>query len=311
VSVPRVSFVNNGGIDVAFLLYSLSPKSFIPHSRQEVPRKLEGIAQEYELFGEKNDLWSPRDGLPKFHFLCTSLVDNQASIFSDVNRKYGDLTEPFQVLVEKAKLAYSVDRQLEELGDLSSLWKESSSLIESAQEIARIRFRLSDYAVFVLLSLSGKFGMPCMVHDKYIFINAQEQQGEFIMDAVFHELLHQLLLGHRYSREGKFFVGHFLWQPRRAMMEEVVLPCLRMEICDDVEIRRKERERVLHLEQHLPFLEPFTPLFPKVLQDWEEEYMQSQSENLQDFIDKCTRKYLSPLKFMFLMRKMSSREIRV
>lgn len=147
--------MNNGGVDVAFLLYSSAPKSFIPHSRQKVPRTLEGIAQEYELFGEKNDLWSPRDGLPKFHFLCTSLVDDQASVFSDVNRKYGDLTEPFRVLVEKAKLAYSVDRQLEDLGDLSSLWKKRSSLIENAQEIARIKFRLPDYAVFMLLSLSG------------------------------------------------------------------------------------------------------------------------------------------------------------
>ena len=44
MSVPRVSFVNSGGIDVAFLLNSLSPKSFIPHSRQKVPRKLEGIS---------------------------------------------------------------------------------------------------------------------------------------------------------------------------------------------------------------------------------------------------------------------------
>lgn len=302
--VPGVSFVNNREMDVAFLLNSSSPKSIIYRFRQDIPGKLEGLAAEYKRFAERHGLYSPREGLPKFHFLCTSFVNGQGSVFQDVNEKYGKSMEPFRVLIKKGKLVYSATRRMDELGDFVSLWKEKSSLLESVQEIARIRFRLSDYRVFVLLSLSGKFGMPCMVHDKYIFVNAQKQQGAFIVDSVFHELLHQLLLGHRYLTEGKFFVGRFLWQPRRAMMEEIVLSCLQMEICEDSERRRKERERVLHLEEHLPFLKPFRPLFSKVLHDWEEYYMLSQNVNLQNFIDECTRKYLKTLKFMSSMRQM-------
>jgi len=304
VRVPRVSFVNNEEIDVAFLLNSSSPKSIIYRFRQDIPRKLEGLAAEYKRFAERNNLYSPREGLPKFHFLCTSFVNDEGSVFQDVNEKYRKSMEPFRVLITKGKVVYSATRQMDELGDFVGLWKETSSLLESVQEVARIRFRLSDYRVFVLLSLSGKFGMPCMVHDKYIFVNAQKHQREFIVDAVFHELLHQLLLGHRYLTEGKLFVGHFLWQPRRAMMEEIVLPCLQMEICEDTERRRKERQRVLHLEEHLPFLKPFRPLFSKVLHDWEEDYILSKNINLQNFIDECTRKHLKPLKFMSSMRQM-------
>jgi hypothetical protein len=144
-----------------------------------------------------------------------------------------------------------------------------------------------------------------MVHDKYVFVNAQKQQEDFVTDAVFHELLHQLLLGHRYSTEGKFFVGRFLWQPRRAMMEEIVLPCLQMELFEDSEKRKTERERVLHLEERLTFLKPFKPFFSKVLYDWEEEYMLSQNLKLQEFIDMCTRKYFKPLTFVYAMRKMN------
>lgn len=302
--VPRVSFVNNGEMDVAFLLSSSSPKSIIYRFRQDIPGKLEGLAAEYKRFAERDGLYSPREGLPKFHFLCTSFVNDQGSVFQDVNEKYGKSMEPFRVLIKKGKVIYSATRRMDELGDFVGLWKEKYSLLESVQEIARIRFRLSDYRVFVLLSLSGRFGMPCMVHDKYIFVNAQTHHREFIVDAVFHELLHQLLLGHRYLTEGKFFVGHFLWQPRRAMMEEIVLSCLQMEICEDSERRRNERERVLHLEEYLSFLKPFRPLFPKVLHDWEEYYMLSKNVNLQNFIGECTRKYLKPLKFMSLMRQM-------
>lgn len=306
VGVPRVSFVNSEEMDVAFMLNSLSPKSLIYRFRQNAPRELEGLAREFERFAGKHGLHSPREGLPKFHFLCASLVDDEGSVFPDVSEKYRKSREPFRVLIEKGKRDYSATRSVGGLGNFVALWEKSSLLLEKAQEIARIGFRLSGYRVFVLLSLSGRFGMPCMVHDKYVFVNAQEQQEGFIVDAVFHELLHQLLLGYRYSAEGKFFVGRFLWQPRRAMMEEMVLPCLQMEICEDSEKRKEKREFVLHLEEHLTFLKPFKPFFSKVLHDWEEDYIVSQNVNLQGFIDECARKYLKPLKFISAMRQMST-----
>lgn len=308
VGVPRVSFANSEEMDVAFLLNSLSPKSLIYRFRQNVPRELEGLAQEYERFAEKHNLHSPREGLPKFHFLCASLVDDEGSVFPDVSDKYRKSREPFRVLIEKGKKGYSATKSVGNLGNFAGLWEKSSLSLEKAQEIARIEFRLHDYTVFVLLSLSSRFGMPCMVHDKYVFVNAQEEQEGFIVDAVFHELLHQLLLGYRYSVENKFFVGRFLWQPRRAMMEEMVLPCLQMEICEDSEKREEKREFVLHLEEHLTFLKPFRPFFAKVLHDWEEEYTLSQNMNLQGFIDKCARKYLKPLKFISAMRQVSTKK---
>lgn len=306
--MPRVSFANSEEMDVAFLLNSLSPKSLIYRFRQNVPRELEGLAQEYERFAEKHNLHSPREGLPKFHFLCASLVDDEGSVFPDVSDKYRKSREPFRVLIEKGKKGYSATKSVGNLGNFAGLWEKSSLSLEKAQEIARIEFRLHDYTVFVLLSLSSRFGMPCMVHDKYVFVNAQEEQEGFIVDAVFHELLHQLLLGYRYSVENKFFVGRFLWQPRRAMMEEMVLPCLQMEICEDSEKREEKREFVLHLEEHLTFLKPFRPFFAKVLHDWEEEYTLSQNMNLQGFIDKCARKYLKPLKFISAMRQVSTKK---
>jgi hypothetical protein len=305
LGTPKVSFVNSKEIDAAFLLNSLSPKSLIHRFTQDIPKTLEGLVLEYEGLAEKHGLFSPNEGLPKFHFLCTSLHDERGTVFPDVNEKYRNSLKPFEVLIEKAKAGYSATRSVEELGDYVGLWEGRSSLLEKAQGIARTEFRLSDYTVFLLLSLSGSFGMPCTVHDQYVFVDAQKQQEDFVVDAVFHELLHQLLLGHRYSTEGKFFVGRFLWQPRRAMMEEIVLPCLQMELSEDSEKRRTERESVLHLEKSRTFLEPFKPLFPKVLHDWEAEYMLSPNVRLQEFIDKCTRKYLKPLDFMFAMRKMA------
>ena len=306
MDVPKVSFVNSEEMDVAFLLNSLSPKSLIHRFGHKAPRALDDLAREYERFAEKCGLHSPREGLPTFHFLCASLLDDQGSVFPDVNKKYGKSQEAFRALIEKGKKGYSTTKSIGKLGNFLDLWEKRSALLKKAQEIARIRFRLSDYRIFILLSLSGRFGMPCMVHDKYVFVNAQERQAGFIADAVFHELLHQLLLGHRYSTEGKFFVGRFLWQPRRAMMEEMVLPCLQMEICEDLETRKEKREFMLHLEEHLTFLKPFKPLFSKILHDWEEDYITSRNENLQDFIDKCARKHLKPLKFISAMRQMST-----
>ena len=303
-----MSFVNSEEMDVAFLLNSLSPKSLIHRFRQNAPRELEGLAREYERFAEEHNLHSPREGLPKFHFLCASLVDDEGSVFPDVREKYRKSREPFRVLIEKGKKGYSATRSVGQLGDFVGLWEKSSLLLEKAQEIARIGFRLHDYRVFVLLSLSGRFGMPCMVHDEYVFVNAQEQQEGFIVDAVFHELLHQLLLGYRYSVESKFFVGRFLWQSRRAMMEEMVLPCLQMEICEDSEKREEKREFALHLEDHLTFLKPFRPFFSKVLHEWEENYVKSQNVNLQGFIDTCAKKYLKPLRFISAMRQVSTKK---
>jgi hypothetical protein len=294
--------VNSKEIDVAFLLNSLSRKSLTHGCAQNIPKALDGLALEYEGFAEKHGLFSRSEGLPKSHFLCTSLIDERGTVFPDVYEKYKSSLKPFQVLIERAKADYLATRRVQDLGDYVGLWEKRSESLEKAQEIARTKFRLSDYTVFLLLSLSGQFGMPCMVHDKYVFVDAQKQQEDFVVDAVFHELMHQLLLGHRYSTEGKFFVGHLLWQPRRAMMEEIVLPCLQMELSEDSEKRKTEREGVLHLEKNRTFLEPLKPLFSKVLHDWEEEYVPSQKVKLQEFIDSCTRKYLKPLDFM---RKMA------
>jgi hypothetical protein len=300
-----VSFLSSNEIDVAFLLNSVSPKSLIHRFTRDIPKELEGVALEYEGLAGKHGLFSPSEGLPKFHFLCTSLVDERGTVFPDVNEKYRNSLKPFEVLITKAKVDYSATRRIEELGDYVGLWEKQSSLLGKAQEIARTRFRLSDYTVLLILSLSGQFGTPCMVHDRYVFVDAQGEQEDFVIDAVFHELLHQLLLGHRYSTEGRFFVGHLMWQPRRAMMEEIVLPCVQMELSEDSEKRNMERETVLHLEKSRLFLEPFKPSFSKVLHDWEAEYMPSPNVNLQEFIDKCTQKYIKPLDFMSAMRKMS------
>jgi hypothetical protein len=310
VKAPKVSFIKNEEIDLAFLLYSLSPKSFFFYLKRNVPEDLETLAQDYKRFAEKNGLYSQRDGLPKFHFLCTSLVDSQASVFPDVNNKYGKLLKPFQTLIASGKEFCPPTKRMNKLGDFASTWKKRYSSLKKAQEIARITFRLPEYSVFLILSLSGRFGMPCMVHDKYVFINAQKDQEAFAADAAFHELLHQLLLGYRCTAEGKFFVGHLLWQGRRAMMEEIVLPCLQMELCEDSETKEKEREQILRLDEKLPFLKPFRPLFPKILSAWEENYTPSRDMNLQTFIDDCTRRYLKPLKFMSLMRRMDMEEVR-
>jgi len=305
LGIPKISFVNSKEIDVSFLLNSLSHKSLTHRFAQDVPKALEGLALGYEELAKKHGLFSPNQGLPKFHFLCTSLIDERGTVFPDVDEKYRNLLRPFQVFIEKAEANYPATRRVEELGDYAGSWEKRSPSLEKAQEIARTKFRLSDYTIFLLLSLSSRFGMPCMVHDKYVFVDAQKQEEGFVVDAVFHELLHQLMLGHRYSTEGKFFVGHFLWQPRRAMMEEIILPCLQMELSEDSEERKIERENVLQLEKSRPFLEPFKPLFSKVLHDWEEKYMLSQNVKLQEFIDTCTRKYLKPLDFMFAMRKIA------
>jgi hypothetical protein len=295
--------VNSEEIDLAFLLNSVSSKSLIHRFTRNIPKLLERANLEYQELAVKQGLFSRNEGMPKFHFLCTSLVDEHGTIFPDVNEKYGNSVKPFQAFIAKAKTDYSATRHIEEFGDYADLWEKRSPSLEKAQEIARTKFRLSSYTVFFILSLCDKFGMPCMVHDQYVFVDAQEHQEDFIADAVFHELLHQLLLGYRYSTEGKLFVGHLLWQPRRAMMEEIVLPCVQMEFSEDPDKRETERENVLHLEESRKFLEPFKPLFSKVLHDWETDYMPSSNLKLQEFIDKCTRKYLKPIGFMSAMRK--------
>jgi hypothetical protein len=147
-------------MDVAFLLYSSSPKSLIHRLTQNTPGEHEELALEFEGLAEKHGLFSPREGLPKFHFLCTSLVDERGTVFPDVNEKYGRSLKPFQVLIEKGKVEYSATRRMEELGDFVGLWEKRSLLLEKAQEIARTKFRLSDYTVFVLLSLFGR-GIYC------------------------------------------------------------------------------------------------------------------------------------------------------
>lgn len=306
--LPQISFTNNRLLDLAFVLNTLSSKSPIHCFRKEIPTELEMLARDYTRFAAKNSLFSPRDGMLKFHFLSASLVSDRGSVFPDVNKKYQKLVVPFKNLIENGKTLYSSGRKISDLGNFVSLWNECCFSLENVQKIARLKFRLKEYSIFLLLSLSGRFGMPCMVHDKYVFVNAQKGEEEFLIKAVFHELLHQLLLGHRFSTEGKFFTGHFLWQPRRAIMEEIALACLEMELSTDPEEQKKKRDRVLHLDKHLPFLTPFKPLFSKVLQDWE-SYISSQNVNLQNFIDECTRKYLKPLKFLFLVRHLNRRKL--
>ena len=295
--------MNSEEIDVAFLLNSVSSKSLIHRFTRDIPKSLERADLEYQELAAKQGLFSLNEGMPKFHFLCTSLINEHGTIFPDVNEKYRNSLKPFQAFIAKAKTDYSATRHIAELGDYADSWEKRAPSLEKAQEIARTRFRLSSYTVFFILSLSDKFGMPCMVHDQYVFLDAQEHQEDFIADTVFHELLHQLLLGHRYSTEGKLFVGHLLRQPRRALMEEIVLPCMQMELSEDSDKRKIERENVLHLEKSRTFLEPFKPLFSKVLHDWETDYMLSSNLKLQEFIDKCTRKYLKPIGFMSAMRK--------
>jgi len=306
---PKVNFLNNSEVDSAFLLYSVPSDSIIHQFMGTLPAQAEDLAEIYVEFAKKNSLYSPRYGLPKFHFLCTSLIDSPGSIFPDVTRRYEKLVKPFKRIIKRLQNYHPVNNQLNKIEKFHEYWENKCSILEKAQKIARINFRLSEYSVLIILSLSGRFGMPCMVHDKYIFINAQQDYEEFVAEAVFHELLHQLLLGYRYLTEGKFFRG-FLWQPRRAMIEEIALACLEMEICEDPKEKEMKRERVLHLDEHLRFLKPFKPLFPKILHEWEENYTSTKTLNLQQFIDHCARKYLNPLRFILLMRKVKPQDIR-
>jgi len=305
----KIHFLSNRAIDLAFLLYSIPSESFIHQFMGKLHVQLENLVEEYTEFAKKNGLYSPRDGLPKFHYLCVSLLDSQGSVFPDVVRRYQKLVKPFSSIIEKLQKYYQTNNQLNDIIGIHELPKEKHSYLEKLQKIARIKFRLSEYSVFLISSLSGRFGMPSMVHDRYIFINAQQNDKEFIVEAVLHELSHQLLLGYRYLKENKFFSGHFLWQPRRAMMEEIVLACLEMEMCEDSKKREEMRERVLHLDEHLLFLKPFKPLFPKILYEWENNYMPARTLNLQEFIDHCVRKYLNPIKFILLMRHIKPQEV--
>jgi hypothetical protein len=236
--------------------------------------------------------------------MCASLLEGQGSVFPDVNKKYQELFGPFKSIISNAK-ALSSPEEDSDLRGFEQLWAEKNSLLGRAQEIGRIKFRLPEYSVFLLRGLSGKFGMCCMVHDRYVFVNASKGQESFRASATFHELLHQLLAGYRCTTEGKLFTGHLFWHPRRMMAEEIVIPCLQMELCENPEERKKERETVLHLDESRPFLRPFRSLFPKVLRDWEEEYMKSQDKNLQSFVDQVTRRYLGFHRFVLSMRQMS------
>jgi len=296
---------------LAFLLYSVPSESFIHQFMGKLSAHLENLAEVYLEFAKKNGLYSPREGLPKFHFLCVSLLDSKGSIFPDVIRRYEKLVKPFRSIIKKLQNYHQINNQLNDITGFHEFEfpKEKCSYLEKVRRIARIEFRLPEYSVLLISSLSGRFGMPCMVHDKYIFINAQQNNEEFVIEAVLHELLHQLLLGYRYSTEGKFFTGHFLWQPRRAMIEEIALACLEMEICEDPQKRKRMRERVLHLDEHLKFLKPFKTLFPKILYEWEENYIPTRTLNLQEFIDYCTRKYLNPFRFILLMRHVKPQDI--
>ena len=296
---------------MAFLLYSLPSDSFIHQFIGKLSVRLENLAEIYVEFAKKNGLYSPREGLPKFHYLCVSLLNSQGSIFPDVIKRYKKLVKPFRSIIKKLQNYYQINNQLNDVVSFHEFPDEKCSYLEKLQKIARIEFRLPEYYVLLISSLSGRFGMPCMVHDNYIFINAQQSDKEFVAEAVLHELSHQLLLGYRYLTEEKFFTGHFLWQPRRAMIEEISLACLEMEICEDSKKRKKMRERVLHLDEHLRFLKPLKTLFPKILCAWEENYIPTRTLNLQEFIDYCTRKYLNPVKFILLMRHAKLKDILV
>jgi hypothetical protein len=263
------------------------------------------LSEAYNDFAAKSGLYSQRDGGFKFHFLCASLLGGQGSVFADVNKRYQKLFAPFESLIAKANVLRPSVERTDDPGDFEQLWENRYSMLGKAQEIARIRFRLPEYSVLLLRGLSGKFGMCCMVHDKYIFVNAQRGQDSFKVDAAFHELLHQLLLGHRCETESRFFANHLFWHPRRMMVEEIVLPCLQMELCEGPGEKERERETVLNLDQSRPFLRPFKSLFPKVLRDWEEEYMTSQDLNLQAFVDLMAHRYLRIYKFVLSMRQMS------
>lgn len=301
---PSVSFGSDDGIDAAHRLYSSSPKSVLFHCKPDIEEE-PALLKAFSEFAEKNGLYSQRDGGFKFHFLCASILDNQGSVYPDVNRRYDRLISPFKSLVSQAKATALPEEKSDREGDFQRLWDKRRMSLGKAQEIARIRFRLPEYSVILLRHLTGEFGMCCMVHDRYIFVNAQEGEDSFKADAVFHELLHQLLAGHRRETEGRFFVGQFLWHPRRMMAEEMVLPCLQMEVCEDPKERERERETVLHLDESRSFLSPFKPLFPKILHDWEQEHMSSSGVNLQEFVDKMVRKYLKFHTFVLSMRKMN------
>jgi hypothetical protein len=303
VDEPSVGFGTRRETDVAFQLYSSSPKSLLYYCRQNGHE--ERTLTRFNDFADRNGLYSGRDGLPKFHYLCASLLDAQGSVFADVNGRWQGLIDSFRHIVMDVEALLQAEGDANGFEGFEALWRERYSSLAKAQEVARIRFRLPEYSVLFIRGLRGKFGQCCMVHDKYVFINAQRDQTAFAVEATFHELLHQLLAGHRYATEGKFFTGRFLWQPRRAMAEEIVIPCLEMQLCDDPKEREKKRTTVLHLDESHPFLRPFKSLFPKILRDWEEEYMRSRDTNLQDFINHMTRKYLNLVKFMASVRQVS------
>lgn len=299
-----MTFGSSEEVDAAHRLYCSSPKSVLYYCRED-RREGDSLLRAYKEFADKSGLYSRRDGGFRFHFLCASLLGDPGSVFADVVKKYQGLVVPFKSLISEAKALRPPNEGSDGLGDFKQLWEERFPLLGKAQEIARIRFRLPEYSILLLRGLSGKFGMCCMVHDKYVFVNAQKGQDSFMVEATFHEMLHQLLLGYRCETEGRFFTGHLFWHPRRMMVEEIVLPCLQMELCEGSKERSEGRETVLHLDKSRPFLRPFKSLFSKVLRDWEEEYMRSRGANLQAFVDQMTRRHLRLHKFMLSMRQMS------
>ena len=96
-----MNFSNNSEVDLAFLLYSVPSDSIIHQFMGALPAQVEELAEMYVEFAKKNSLYSPRDGLPKFHFLCTSLIDSPGSIFPDVIRRYEKLVKPFKRIIKR------------------------------------------------------------------------------------------------------------------------------------------------------------------------------------------------------------------
>ena len=112
---PKVNFSNNSEVDLAFSLYSVPSDSIIHQFMGTFPAQAKDLAEVYAEFAKKNSLYSPRYVFPKFHFLCTSLIDSPGSIFPDVIRRYEKLVKPFKRIIKKLQNYHTVNNQLNKI----------------------------------------------------------------------------------------------------------------------------------------------------------------------------------------------------
>ena len=82
-------------------------------------------------------------------------LSRAAGLFlSDAVKKWAGLPDQFKPLVAKAQALHPTNEGAIDPATVEILWKEQHSAFATAQEIARLRFRLPEYSVLVDLQAS-------------------------------------------------------------------------------------------------------------------------------------------------------------